>query len=582
MAEMTSQAVIYAAKSTDDPRGSIATQLADARGFAEREGLTVAEAYDDEAASAYHGNRGDGLARAREHAAELAAEHGSASLVVQHTDRLARGDGVAAQHLVEVLLWARKSGVRIRSVQDDSTGENVLMAAMMGERNHEDSKRKALATAAGRRRAAERGEWCGNVPDGYRIDRTVEGAVVARRIEFDPERVEVYGCLWGLALEGATVNAVVREMDARGYLTAPHKARPRSFGATRVDQVLRNPFYAGVFVYEGNEVATGRWPRYVEREDFERLRRERAGRTRHRPQPTGRPPGGILARLARCGACGGTAVLQCGHKRVDGTRPRRYVCATHMHRPHACDAKPWDADVAERTLLAHLDDVLADHSSWESSLTAGRTTERRRLRREVERAAKDVAEADRAIELLTDRYDAAVVANDMDEMELASRALARRRTTIERAKLRERAATDALAAVGDAKDDDPIRAVLEALNGALAGAEGDVKRVNAVLRDYLESVTLRHVEAGVQIGAVLSGERVAERLVHEPTAAYFSVINDDPDAPFENITFIQRAAGQRPSDTPQNPSPDSSPDTAGGMPRRNTSAWPGRPGRARL
>jgi hypothetical protein len=65
--------------------------------------------------------------QAREHAERLAGEHGEAMLCVQHTDRLARGDGIAAAHLVEVLLWAMKCGVRIRSVRDDRTVESLLV-----------------------------------------------------------------------------------------------------------------------------------------------------------------------------------------------------------------------------------------------------------------------------------------------------------------------------------------------------------------------------------------------------------------------------------------------------------------------
>jgi DNA invertase Pin-like site-specific DNA recombinase len=98
------QAVIYAAKSTADVHGSIPTQLEDGRRLCERDGLTVAAEYHDEAKSAYHGSRGDGLARAKEHAKRIAAEHGEAALVVQHTDRLARGDAIQAAHLIEVVL----------------------------------------------------------------------------------------------------------------------------------------------------------------------------------------------------------------------------------------------------------------------------------------------------------------------------------------------------------------------------------------------------------------------------------------------------------------------------------------------
>jgi DNA invertase Pin-like site-specific DNA recombinase len=363
-------AIIYAAKSTADPRGSIETQTRDCRDMAGREGWIVAEAYADEAASAYHGNRGEGLTQAREHAARLAAEHGEAMLVVQHTDRLARGDGVGAQHLVEVVFWARRANVHVRSVQDDSTGDNLLMAAMMGERNHEDSKRKAAATAAGRRRAAERGEWCGAVPDGYEVERTPQGSAIARRVVVHPERQEVYRLIWDMAINGAMVNAIVRELRARGHLTAPARARPRPFDAARVGKVLVNPFYAGLMTYRGEIIGAGNWSVYVEPDAWYRIVRERKERSRHRPEPVGRPQAGLLGRLARC-ACGEAAIRQHYGPRKDGSRRRVYTCRAHMHGAGACSELPFDAEEVERMVLGGLDRLLGESTAWADALLAG-------------------------------------------------------------------------------------------------------------------------------------------------------------------------------------------------------------------
>src|SRR5436190_4096432 len=104
MSERT-RAVIYAAKSTEDKHGSIPTQLEDCRALAEREGWTVEAEFSDEAFSAYSGNRGPGLASARERAAKLANEHGRCILVAQDADRFARGSGDApgaADHVGEL------------------------------------------------------------------------------------------------------------------------------------------------------------------------------------------------------------------------------------------------------------------------------------------------------------------------------------------------------------------------------------------------------------------------------------------------------------------------------------------------
>ena len=65
------KAVIYAAKSTEDVHDSIPDQLRDCRGTAEREDWTVVGEFSDEAFSAYHGNRGPGLERAKQAAGTL-------------------------------------------------------------------------------------------------------------------------------------------------------------------------------------------------------------------------------------------------------------------------------------------------------------------------------------------------------------------------------------------------------------------------------------------------------------------------------------------------------------------------------
>ena len=96
----------------------------------------------------------------------LSAAHGSCALIVQHSDRLARGDAKQARHLIEIVLWAIKATSSCSSVQDPEMLAGGDMALLMGViggmRNHQDSKRKGLAVKGGiRRRAVERGQFVG-------------------------------------------------------------------------------------------------------------------------------------------------------------------------------------------------------------------------------------------------------------------------------------------------------------------------------------------------------------------------------------------------------------------------------------
>ena len=49
----------------------------------------------------------------------------------------------------------------LRSVQDDSTFQNPVLAVVMGERNMEDSRRKSMAVKAGLERRRKRGLFTG-------------------------------------------------------------------------------------------------------------------------------------------------------------------------------------------------------------------------------------------------------------------------------------------------------------------------------------------------------------------------------------------------------------------------------------
>ena len=73
--------VIYAAKSTADPRGSIESQIADCRAAIEREGRVLyGEPQSDEGVSGFKRSRGPGLEQAKRLAVEAAEVHGKAEL----------------------------------------------------------------------------------------------------------------------------------------------------------------------------------------------------------------------------------------------------------------------------------------------------------------------------------------------------------------------------------------------------------------------------------------------------------------------------------------------------------------------
>jgi DNA invertase Pin-like site-specific DNA recombinase len=343
--------IIYAAKSTEDRRGSIPDQLSECRAAIEHEpGRTVLAEYRDEAMSAFTHNRGPGLAQAMRHAQELAEGGGVAELWALHSDRLARGDGRVARHAVEIALWALKRDVTVRTVQDPDTFRDLLYAVVTGQRNNEDSRRKGLASAAGRRRAVERGEYSGAKPDGYmRVVEVDDAGQVTRRLDIDPVRRPLMELMFAMALRGKGTAAIANAVNDAGWQTKPliRRQRPKSWNVQSVLNILQNPRYAGLSVSRGQVLGYGQWPTYITERQHYKLKARFAA-----PRPTRTPrmrEPYLLSRIAKCGYCGAGMHCHTGEQRIDGSFIRTYCCWSHYRGTGAmrCPAPRIDADVVE-------------------------------------------------------------------------------------------------------------------------------------------------------------------------------------------------------------------------------------------
>jgi DNA invertase Pin-like site-specific DNA recombinase len=377
-------AVIYAAKSTEDKHGSIPRQLADGRALAK--GLTVAAEFSDEAASAYKGNRGPGLARAMGEAERLVREHGACALIVQHSDRLARGDGERAQHLVEYVLWARKAGVTLRSVQDPQTfdGMGLVYAALMGDRNHEDSARKGKSVSDGLKGRKERGDPIGPIPLGF----TWQAVVGSKRGE--TERVVDLATkptierIWALLETGASYGDTARALNAEGFRTK----RGKPWVARTVSDTVANTAYKGEKGY----------PALIEPERFDRLHAMLASQdpVRQQKRRGGRKPADVsyvLRGVAFCRSCGASMFTR---RQAIG---RAYVCRNRRQGTGLCSAPPVPAGLVESHVLRHLDVFVGSVEGWMGEQVEQRTVEHRAREAALNEERKALAALDREREL---------------------------------------------------------------------------------------------------------------------------------------------------------------------------------------
>lgn len=322
-------AILYAAKSTEDVHDSLPTQLEDCRTLAEREGWEVLGEHQDEAFSAYHGNRGPGLEQAKQAAVAAAAEHGECVLVAQDSDRFARGAGDkpgAADHLGEIFFAMKRQGVVLWTARRGHL--DTVRAVLDGDRATEESARKSTAVAKGMKRRAERGQWVGGRPPfGYQHrDRHPESGKPTGPLVVVEAEAEIVRRIFRDYIEGGSQRAIVRALNADGVPTR-HGGPWRQSAIVRV---LSSAVYLGRVTCKG-EVLEGVHEALIDdrtwrkAEDIRKLQHQTGGA---KPQGKHLLANGVL----RC-SCGAAMLPR---KARPGVERERYVCSGRIEDPASC------------------------------------------------------------------------------------------------------------------------------------------------------------------------------------------------------------------------------------------------------
>jgi DNA invertase Pin-like site-specific DNA recombinase len=500
-------AVIYAAKSTEDKRDSIGTQLDDCRAMAEREGWEHRSEWEfqDEAFSAYHGDRGPGLVAARELAEALAAERGGKCvLVAQHSDRFARGDGLQATHLAEFWFAVRRQGIELRTVQDDSTFTNPLLIMALGERNTEDSRRKGLAVQAGlRRRVVQRHQFVGGRrPFGYRwapeldangnpIER--DGRLV-KRLEPCPEEAAVVRRIFAEYVEGAPQNQIARGLMHDGVATLTPGG---SWYATTVAVMLRNPTYSGRVVLDGQDYPGDHEP-IIDTKTWDVARQLRAARQAN-GRPRGRRTAGrhlLTEGLLRC-PCGApmSPVTKRDARAANGFGYETYACVKRLHHgPGTCAQPPIKRTAIDDALWSYFADVALDLDATRDALTEQATERLGQLAALRQQTGAELARAEARLSRITRGWQDEVI-DDGEYARQRAEVVAERDAAQAQADQheRQREAVEAAMAQFDAKA--VMREELARLRQTIAG------EAEAASREGLQAfrVALRRLFAGFEL-----------------------------------------------------------------------------------
>lgn len=340
-------AIIYAAKSSPDERGSIPDQLKKCRELADAEGYEVIDEYSEENVSAYSDDRGPELAAALAHAAMIGA-----ALIVWHSDRLARGDGEKNRHLVEILLEAMHEGFTLRSVEDDRTFESVSAAAQMGDRNHEDSRRKGGAVRAGLARRRAEGKRVGghSYAITWRRNERDEKETIP-----DPAKAPVIERIYAEYLAGRPLLKIARGLNT----DAIPAQRGGRWNAHVIASVLTNPIYTGL-IRDGEELIEGRHEAIIERGRWQEVQALRAATASTHGR--GRPATAqhlFRKGFLRCGECG-EAMLPRSARNGDGTLYEVYRCRGRWLDPDSCSMPPQQRGPIDQAVYSYFELVGLD------------------------------------------------------------------------------------------------------------------------------------------------------------------------------------------------------------------------------
>lgn len=284
---------VYCRKSTDAEERqvlSIESQLSEAKKLvAGSAGLEVVKIYE-EAMSARKPGRPvfDEMLRR--------IEKGHADGIISwHPDRLAR-NSVDGGRVIHFLDTGKIKDLRFASHTFENNPQGKLMLSMLFGFSKYYVDSLAENVRRGNRTKAEKGWRPSKPPLGYLTDPETRTAIP------DPERFDLVQQLFRLMLTGAYTPR--RLLDTATYEWGLRSRKRRRGGGTflhlsSIYAILRNPFYSGVFLWEG-EMRAGKHKPMIDLADFAKVQ-ELFGRP-HRPRPLRRDF--AFTGMIRCGACG--------------------------------------------------------------------------------------------------------------------------------------------------------------------------------------------------------------------------------------------------------------------------------------
>lgn len=504
-----SRAAIYARFSSDlQSESSIDDQLALCRAYAEREGLTVIDAFADRAMSG-----ATTVGRAGLEALIAGAKAGRYRIVVvEELDRLSRDMG----DLSNIWKVLRHAGCEIVAVHEGKADQiRIGVRGLVGALYLTDLANKTRRGLAGKLRAGQR---AGGLPYGY---RPIAGRPGEHEI-YESEAAIVRR-IFGAYAEGSLPREIAAGLNSdnvpppRGVAWC---ASSIGVNAKRGAGMLANEIYIGVIVW--NRVSkvkhpeTGKrvprvnpqseWQRVdaphlaiIDRDLWERVQARLAAR-RTGPITQHRRPKRLLSGLLKCGKCG-SGMASAGN---DHGRP--IARCSRFRESGACDnSRKVYLDTIERAVVDGLREHLA-HPKIIAEAVREYHAERRRLSAELTRERAGIERRRDELARAIDRMIDDIAFGRLDSALFGPKAVALQaeRETLD-ARLAASAAPEVVTLHPKALE--RYLAAIEALHGQLSiGLDAEAVET---LRGLIDSIVIQPREAGEPVVFDIKG-RLAE------------------------------------------------------------------------
>ncbi|KPV45717.1 hypothetical protein AN477_00520 [Alicyclobacillus ferrooxydans] len=323
-------------------------------------------------------------------------------IVFKEISRISRDQ---AEH-IEIVSRFTQYGVRMIAINDNldsSRPETLDLLGIHSVMAELESKRISSRVSSGKKSLARRGQWTGEAPIGYVVNKETKS------LEEDMTKSEIPRLIFRLYTEeGYGTLRIAAYLNERALFTKNGKPWSR----VTVHRVLCNPAYRGDLVYgrtrnqlkrkfdesgytksHGREkipqqdwiVVSGAHPALIDDKTFQKAQSILAGRSHNNPRRSRHPLTGILT----CGRCG--AGLICQMQRHDTKEYRYYSCSRKFRfGKNACTQPNVNADEIEALLSQWLFRQLSQLSAQRFSVQQKKLSNKS--------STKRIAELERALE----------------------------------------------------------------------------------------------------------------------------------------------------------------------------------------